>query len=499
MADILGPANMAEIRDDILQDILVEASKDGIVEDVSRDSDNYSFATGMAGACMLIHARIDGAKSACTPFTATGADLLAWQRTFRLPDVPPSRAAGKIRLTVTGTGAVPDGQPGAFNGQLFKVVGSWSPVIDGSEVDVLLDSPGSAGNAEPGTPVTLLNPPVNVAATAVVSSFEPLRGGFDSESEDRRKERVLNRTGTNAGGGNWGQLRGIALDASPAVQQCFVYPALSGPGTHKVVPLLAFDRKLNSYSRVFPDASLALIRAPIHATYSTAATTITQASADEPVDITLEIQIPNSTASGGNGSGWVDASPWPQLVGSETAAVVTSINAAGVVTLNADTATAPVDGQTRVSWWSPNDMRFHSRTIIGSSGGTSAWVITLDAPFVDSTGQVPEAGHYFSPTAENLEDYGRTWVDEIMGNLGAGENTAVPALIENGRALRHPFQTNMQQATLTKAQLRTFQQKHPEVIEIDYVYRSLSAPTVPATLAEPPNVLVPRNLGIYPV
>lgn len=496
MAELLGPANMAEIRSDILADIAAESGANGITEDISAGSENYGLATGVAGACMLIHARVDGAKDACTPFTATGADLTAWQRTFRLPEVPPSRASGKIRLSVTGFGTVPDGQPGEVNGQLFSVVGNWSPVIDGSEVDVILDEPGSAGNAEPGVTVRLLNPPTNVNATATVSSFEPLRGGYDRETEERRKERVLNRTGTNAGGGNWGQLRQIAFDASPAVQQCFVYPALAGPGTHKVVPLAAFDRKLNYYSRQFPDAALTKIRAEIHAKYSTAAKTSVMTGTDEVVDVSIQVQIPDSTLSGGNGSGWVNATPWPQLTG-ETRCTITSVNAAGVVTLNALTAVEPVDGQTSISWWSRADMAFHSRTIVAHSGGTGAWVLTLDAPFVDSTSQPPDTGDYISPTAVNTAGYGKSWVD-LLEVIGAGENTGLAALLANSRSLRHPFQTNTQPASLTKSQLRQMQIRHPEIIEIDYAYRSATSPTVPATLVEPPNVFVPGKFGVYP-
>lgn len=498
MAQLLGPANMAEIRDDILTDIVIESAKTGIIEDVSTGSDNHNIATGVAGACMLLHARIDSSKDACTPFTAVGEDLRNWQQTFRLPEVPPSRAAGKVRLSVTGTASVPDGQPGALaNGQRFRVVGNWSPVINGSEVDVLLDAAGSAGNAAAGAPVTILNPPTNVTRSAVVSQFEPITGGFDVETEERRKERVLNRTGTNAGGGNWGQLRGIAFDSSPAVQQCFVYPALAGPGTHKVVPLRRFDRELNSYSRSFPSGSLDLIRSAIQAVYSTAVNTSTQASVDEPVDVSVQVSIPNSTTSGGNGSGWLDATPWPQLEGSETRCVVTSVSPAGVVTLDADTAVSPIAGQTRVAWWSPNDMRFHSRTIITAGGGTAAWILTLDTPFVDTTGQTPSAGDYISPASENIESYGATWVN-VMEALGAGENTANASLIENGRALRHPFQTNTQQASLTSSQTGELKAKHAEIIEISYSYRSATVPTLPAALVDAPHVFVPRHFGIYP-
>lgn len=494
----LGPKNVAEIRDDILTDIVLEAAKAGIAESIDPSSDNYVFATGHASALMLCHSRIDSAKDACTPLNATGEDLVNWQRSLGVPDSARSRASGKIRLTITGSASVVDGQPGTIKSQRFTVVGNYAGLSNGDEVSVIMDVAGSKGNAKAGTPATLINPPLNVSRDAVVSSFEPITGGFDDETEERLRTRILNKTGTNPGGGNWGQLRQDALDSAPAVQDCFVYPCLAGPSTAKVVPVRRFDRELYSFTRVYPTAALDALRNVIHADLSTGHTVTVVSAVDEATDVALTLTLPDSTIAGGNGHGWLDLEPWPQLTGGETKCTVTSVSSAGVVTVNAATTTSPVANQTRVSWWSPFEMAFITRVVTAVSGSSGAWVLTLDAPFVDATGQIPASGHYISPAAQNIASYGVTWL-ELMEGMGPGENTSDINLIANGRALRHPFvASGGARMSLTGNQLKALEKKHPEIEESAYSYRSKSSPTTPAAVSDAPNILVPRHFAIYP-
>jgi hypothetical protein len=494
MTDLLGPASFKEIREDILTDIVLEADKAGITEAVSPGTDNYVWATGMAGSLMLAHARIDGLKSAITPLNATGDDLLRWREALDLPEVTASPAAGKIVLTVTGTGSVQDGQvftlPNGFRG---NVVGTWLNVTDGDEVDAITIDKGEKANLGPGEVVRFLNPPLNVAAEATVSGTVPLTGGFDDETPARLRARELNRIRHVPGGGNWGQLRELAFNASPAVTECFVYPALGGPGSCKVVPVKGFDRERFDFSRVFPSAGIDLVRDAIHADVSTAHEVVVTSAADELTNVSLTIDIPDSTQAGGNGDGWTDLVPWPPLAGAETKIPVASISGA-VVVVDADTTTAPVAGQTHVAWWSPHDMQFHTRLVVTVGGSAGAWQITPDSPFVDTAGESIAAGDYLSPAAQHLNEYGATWVSQLE-LLGCGENTDDGDSLP--RALRHPFQSETARSGLTMFQLKELMAAHPEIIDVAYSYRSTSTPTVPGSIDTAPNVLVPNHFGIY--
>lgn len=496
MTILPGPTGLAEIRDDILTDITLEASAAGRTESVAPGSENHVWATGMAAPCALIHARIGSGEDAITPLNSRGADLIRWKNALRLPDVPASAATGKIVLEVAGTATIPDGQIFTVDGLRGHVVGTWAGVTDGDEIDVTLDVTGKNGNKPPKTQVSFSNPPTNVSQVAEVSTEKPLTGGFDEETEDRLRERVLNRFSNIPGGGNWGLLRELAFNASPAVQQSFVYPALGGPSTTKTVILKGFDRENHDYTRTLSSTVIAMVGNAVHGALSAGVTVTNDTAAGTASDVAVLVTLPDSTQSGGGGGGWSDIAPWPQLV-SQTHVEIDSITSAGVITCDADTATAPVNGQTRVAWWSPNDMRFHVRTVTETAGSSGAWVLTFDAPFVDTRGLTPTAGEYLSPAAEHLKDYGTTWLD-LMEGLGPGENTADAELLLNGRSLRKPtFSRGGPRSGLTSYQLHKMQSEHEEIEDIAWSVRSLSAPAVPAAISDAPNVLIPGNFGVY--
>ncbi len=500
MAPQFGPKNVAEIRGDYLADLANAAAQSGVTEDIGPGTDNYAQGTAVAGVAMLLHARIDGNSDAITPNTATGEDLLRWKGALGLPDVNASNAGGKITIEVLGggTATIPDGQPGTINGNPFTVInGPWSSILNGADVDVLMGVVGEVGNARQGTPATLLNPPANVSADAKVSRFFPIVGGYDEENQPRLRERVLNRMGTNPGGGNWGQLREIAYETSPGVQQAFVYPAVAGAATDKLVVLKSFDREFFNFSRIMPDAVVTQVRGNVHAIASTGLATIVSATTDEPADVAIQLAIPDSRLSGGNGSGWLDVAPWPLLEGGNTRVTVTS-NTNGVLVLAAATTTAPIEGQTRIAWWSPTTCTFYVRTVMAVSGSAGAWSVTLDVPFVDDAGEKPVAGDFISPGAENLVAYGTAWLD-LMEILGSGENTNNADLVLHGRALRHPFTTEQHPHSLNISQMTALRNRFTEIEQAQYSYRSVSSPTLPATVEDQPNVLVPRNFGVYPL
>lgn len=499
---LLGPSGMPEIREDILNEISNEAAKYGIEAPIEVGSDHFVQATGVAAACMFMHARIDGAKDACTPNTAQeGPDLDRWQEALRLPDVEKSYAAGKVTVRVVGsaTGLIADGQPGTIGGQRFIVVnGPWSGLVSGDDVDVRMVNSGTIGNKKAGTTGRFLNPPLNISPELKVSKYKPITGGYDDEDGPRKRRRILNRLGTTAGGGNWGHLRELSWNSSPAVQQVFVFPAIGGPATDKTVVLKAFDRDIYNFSREFPEGAQGFPRGAIHKTVSTGFNYILDTATDEPVDVAVKVSLPLSKLVGGNGRGWTDAVPWPPLEGGDTRVRVSAIGASGTITVDASTTTEPIPSQTRVAWWSRNDMNFHVRTVTAVGGSSGAWVLTPDAPFVDETGATPAVDDFISPNAENLKLYAEAWID-LMENLGAGENTTDSQLLLQGRGARHPTPEEEDPANLTTDILLKFKEKNTEVSDPEYSYRSKTSPTVPASVDDKPNVLVPRHFGIYPL
>jgi hypothetical protein len=491
------PDSAPALRDDLLTDLYLEGRKFGTTAPaVTPGTDNYSFCTAVANAGMMQYGNLSTIKPSITPLTATGQDLDDWRSALGLPVVSPSPASGKLTVNVSGGGSVTliDGQAFLYpSGLRGKVNGTQMGIFDEQDVDVIAIDTGDATNLDIGTKVRWVNPPFNVATEARVSINGPLTGGYDAETESRKRERVLNRLRNTPGGGNWGQMREIAFNALPSVIDANVYPALGGPSSDKLVILKGFDRKRNDYHRAFQSAGVDIVRTAIHAELSTADEHVVSTVDEEACDLALELSLPASSLAGGNGLGWVDQRPWPPA-SSGAHVAITGVAGFGLqITVNAATVTSPVIGQTHIMWWSASDMTMRTYLVTGVSGSTGAWVLTLDQPAVDDLGNTAAAGDYISPAAANGDKYGATFID-LMEALGAGENTADASRLP--RSARHPFIGEGSDISITNKFVTDFLKAHREIVDGDLSYLPVSSPSVPTLVSSNPNALVPRHFGI---
>lgn len=483
-----------ELRDYILTDIRLEARKDGAEEPaVQPGTDLYRWATGHAQMMMLGFANIDINAQQITPVDADEVGLEDWRIALGLPIVQPSPSSGRVVVRVAqGTATFVDGAGLVLpNGLRLQVSGTQANKGDLSEIDVIAVDTGSATNAPPDTVVRFVAPPYNVQTEARVSLVAPLSGGFDAETVARKRERILNALRYRPGGGNWAHLREIALNASAAVNGAWVYPALGGPASVKLVVAKGFDFANRSFARA--DAALATaVASRVYAELPDSVETVIQTVDDIDADVSLRLKLPVSSALGGSG-GWVDAAPWPPLHGGQTRVTVVAVYGAGAtIELDAATPTAPVAGQTEIAVWVSGERRFHRSIVDSVGGGVSAWVLGLRDP-LPAAGAV---GDYVSPAAESTDGYGETWM-KLGEALGAGENTADPLRLP--RALRHPYVRDEGSATLGAVVLSQFLAAHDEISDASYAYRSATEPPVPAGVDDPPGVLVPRHFGVYPL
>jgi uncharacterized phage protein gp47/JayE len=490
------PGSPLELRDDLLADFRLEAIKYSVTQPaVTPGTDNWFFFTAVANAGYLQYSNIATVRPAITPLNATGEDLENWRIALGLPIVRPSSAAGKLTVTITGGSTVtfPDGlqflYPSGLRGQ---VSGTQMGILDEQDVDVIAVDTGAATNLDSGTAVRWVGAPFNVANAARVSVNGPLTGGTDTETEDRKRERVLNRLRNTPAGGNWGHLREIAFNALASVQQPYVYPGLGGPSSDKVTILKAFDRTRNDYHRAFQSGAVSIVRNAIQSEFSTGDEHVVGTVDELACDLTFQLNLPASSLSGGSGLGWVDQRPWPP-VGSGTNVAVSATSSSTAITVNAVTATAPVVGQTHVMWWSPVSMKMLTSLVTAVSGSSGAWTVTLDKPFVDALGNVVSVGDFISPAASNGEQYGDTFIN-LMESLGCGENTADVNRLP--RSARHPFVGEGPDISITNQFLKGFLAAHSEIINGALSYVPTPTPTVPSLVSSNPMVLVPRNFGI---
>jgi hypothetical protein len=85
----------------------------------------------------------------------------------------------------------------------------------------------------------------------------------------------------------------------------------------------------------------------------------------------------------------------------------------------------------------------------------------------------------------------------LFEELGPGEVTADPNRLP--RAKRHPYTTDEDPAGLTNAVLMQMVRKHAEIIDLEFGHAPTTTPTVPASVDDPPNILVPRHFAIYAI
>lgn len=496
---IIETPNIRELEARFLRDYRLAALDAGVATDVSTGpgSDASLLSTPNANLALIAITKVQIAAKNLSVFDATDDALDDIREGDGLPEVPASGATGKIVVRVDGAATISDGAQFIYpNGVRGVVVGTYIAPSDFTEVSAKTTDLGTKANLAGGQKVRFVAPPTNVRSKATVSTNDPMSGGTDFESNERKRQRILNARQNRPAGGNWAQLRQQVLDNVPGVQDCYIYPALGGPSSVKIVPVRDFEFSTNDFTRACSSATLTEVRNILWARNSSADSIVVQASADQTLDAAFEITIPDSALVGGNGLGWTDAVPWPNLVGGDSGSVAVTAYASGTRQLTVDAATtiSPTVGQTNISWWSPNDFKFYSALVLVISGSTTAWVLTLDRPLVDSLGNNPSAGDLISPDARNLQGYGKRWVD-LCRTLGPGENTADAGRLP--RAKRHPFVADEDPTDITS--VLTSKVAIPNFPEITAISGSVNVttPTVPSDVDDPPNILKPRHVAFY--
>jgi Baseplate J-like protein len=493
------PANAAEVRDDLLADMRLEARKWADEDEVDRLSrpgtDWHLLATGMGNIGLLQYANIEIHDSDSDVITATGEHLDRIRENLGLPEIPPSPATGAIVVGPIHAPTVLSNHEFVLpNGKRARVDGTFVGLQGSPEVAIVTIDTGSDVNLATGETVKFVAPPSGVPVEATVSASAPFSGGTDFEDDERKRERILNRLRNPPAGGNVGHVREIALNALPSLQTAFVYPALGGPGSAKVVLVRAIDPPNDSFGRTFADSATNIVRSALHAELPSPMEIVVQTGAEENVDIAMTMTLPAAVTAGGDGTGWLDDTPWPPL-SAQTRVTISATTSGTFITVDAATTTAPIAGQTRIAWWSIRDRKFHVRLVTGVSGSAGAWALTLDSALTDIDNNTAAIGDYISAPATSTEAYGDTFLG-ATGGLGPGENTSDSFRLP--RARRHPFTNEEWPSDLTVRQLKAMLDVHPEITDAAWSYRSATSPTTPGAAATAPNVFVLRHFGIYP-
>lgn len=484
-----------EIRDQILQDIELGAIENGLPDaPIQPNSEFYAEATSIENALNIgLQNTAIGIRNQLE-VTATGDKLNELMTSRGVELLGSQKSLGRIEIRVTANTTILQNQRWKLpNGKRVESVKTVVNPADFAKIWVRAVEAGEGGNAEAGTEVEVVGTVFGIESTAVVDD-NGLTGGIEEETDERKRTRVLNAMSAPRGGGNWTQLIDEALKADLSIQDAFVYPALGGPSSQKIVIVRAIDPDKENFSRACTDAQLFRARSVVWKLVGTSVVSPVATVVDENIDLAFEINMSRPELTAGSGDGWFNVVPWPNLVTADNGRVlVTSSGAGGTsLTVAANTGVSPVALITRIAWWSSADQKFYTSLVTAVSGSAGAWVLTLQTPLVDSNGDAPAANDFISPAAVDSENFGATWV-RLFNALGPGENVDTA----ERRRKRHPYVENKAKANWTDALFSTMLEEHPEMTGYTRTYASQTDATIPAAITTAPNILNPRHLGLY--
>lgn len=467
MTEKLFPT-VAEWKAIMLEDVELQAlDADVAIPPTAKGSDLDIKLTTTANALGILTSNQVIQAADMDPTNAEGDALEAIRIADGLPEVPANPASGKIRVKSTAltTVTVLDGTkllcPGAMYAQ---VVGTVSGVVTGSELPIVMTKAGSAGNLEAGTKVRFTDTPSGLATEAVI--VETMTDGTDKESDPKKRRRILNRRQNPPKSANWSHVREVALGATNAIDNAFVYPAIGGPASQKTVVLAPwFNSGGLGQSRAASAGAIAAVGSALDAAFPTGdALYVVQSPTNERVALRVLMKLRPGNAS------WIDSAPWPRYA--TEVDVVTS--ALTFEVLIAAGELAPTVGKS-IAVWSEADLAFRTaviQSVLHSGIEDARYSITVSAWEGGAFTNVP--GLMLSPAAGNMKAWGDAML-EIFGLQTPGENCL--AYQEPG-SLRKPTESNDEPSGFGAREIGAFADQFDEIdnVQVESITTNLRPP-----------------------
>lgn len=487
-----------EIRDQILADQLFAADTVGINLNVKPGSDHYVRADAFARVTSIAIANGKLASAAVSPLTAQGDDLLQLAAVHGVAARPAAKGRGfviiKTPLPFPGAPAIvaviPQGYvctaPDGFRYETTSV--NTVSINDTVEVQSLLE--GEDTNQVAGTVLTWDSSAVgNLLPTCIVTAGG-IDGGADKDDVETVRRRLLQKLAAPGVGGNSNFVIETAQNSSAAIQNAYDYPAIRGPGSDDITIVKATgDRGLDAVT-VSACAAAVVAALPGHGSY------IVTTPTAEYVDIVFDTTLPLPASAGGAGGGWRDASPWPAEITEITSQSATAITVTSTATPSVGTQFAIWDPAIEDADGNLGAMREYTAIVVG--GGAGAWTIEVEGGFDKDYTIGATVNPYISAGAYSLAQYGTAARNEFE-KLGPGEKTANALLLPRSR--RHP-PPDVQGPMAINSRIITGIESQFSEIALEYAARyetgtatPITGPTVPATTADPPNIIVLKYLA----
>lgn len=487
----------AEIRDNILRTQKVGLQALGIANpNLGPGSEAWIRAESVAGELAVAEANAAIASDDCMPDTAVGEALLRWGRPFIGELRPAEGSAGNVIITNSAASPVIVGAQLTDAASLRYRVTTGGSYADQALIPIEAISTGDDTNLLAGDALTWVSTPPFAQATGLVGTGG-LIGGHEQEDDETYRARLFDFWQNAPQSGDSAHLAELAEESSPAVEKAFPYPAAQGPASARLAVVGPITRnaagQITSMSRVVADATVNNVVGPyVSGNLPEHAAIATTSVVDQVVDVAIGLSLPSApTASPpGNGSGWLDGTPWPPATSGTTAVSVTAVTSTSVFTVNA--STSPIALVSRIAFLSSIDWKIYSATVTAVTVVTpgSSYRITIDTPFVGIA-----VNDYIWPQCVNQAVYIAALLD-AFAHMGPGELTANATIL--ARAYRHPVPALAWPYSLNATQLKAITNTGEEVLDSSWIYRSATTPSVPGAVTLAPSCFMPRHIAFYP-
>ena len=488
------------IRDGILRVIRSGLIERGVSNpNVTPGSDWWIEAQAIANQLSVIEANAVLKADEMLPDTATEENLARIAALFGLSKQAAAGSVGAVVITCSADTTIATGTELVDGAGLSYQVTTGGTYSSGDTVPIAAVSTGEDTNHAAEDVLRWVSTPP-FCKNSVLVAAGGLTNGIDEEDDEALRARLIALLQSAPGSGNAEHVAEMAEESTGSVQKAFVYPAIQGPSTVHVAVTAAPTE--TSKSRVVASATMAGTVVPyVQGQLPEHAYSVVTTIEDVDADVAIGLSLPEAATASppGPGGGWVNGTPWPAPDASTTwRCTVTTVTS--TTSLTVDATTSPTANVSQICWLSPTDWKLYSALVLTVGGTSGAYTITLDKPFTGIT-----TGSYIWPKCQNAQAY----VDAIIAAfalMGPGEKTSNASALVRG--FRHPRPAAGWPNTLGAHLLSAITSARKEVSSAQFFHRtdgtttvtggsSTVTPQVPASVEDPPNIFVPRNIGIY--
>lgn len=361
----------------------------------------------VADALMPIYANAVSIARGASLDDMTREQLKAECRALGIPEeLPESAGTGFVIISASAGGVFIDtGRELKDDAQSLRFhCASADTYYDGGAVPVIGTDVGPTTNLAAGSKLKWTNPPAGLGGVATVQADADgngFTGGRVAEQDDDIRRRISSARADAAAAGNTAAVRQAVKRAGAslgiAVQDVFVYPAITGSGHYAYVFTL---RPGSPGTTRVPDAvEIAAVRAFVQNEFPGDDGIFAAEIIEEGVVAKLGIEWAKSNSD----VGWVDAAPWPTFADEFFVAAVTNA-LSFTVQSDASSPTAPQAGQTFAFYDRINGSFARKRILSVASLGGGQWSIIVDSTNnTSNVNYLPTVNEEMCPYSKSLD------------------------------------------------------------------------------------------------